>query len=91
MQTDNPILSDLARVVSGAVGLADHLRKELRDRLRARAERALERLDLVRREEFESVKGMARKAREENEALKARLADLEGATAQGKAKGKKAA
>jgi BMFP domain-containing protein YqiC len=45
---------------------------------RAQAEKFLREMDLVKREEFEAVKDMARLAREENEALKARLAVLEG-------------
>jgi len=73
MQTENRLLADLARLASGAVGLVHGLRGEIRERLRARAESALERLDLVRREEFEAVKTMAARAREQNETLKSEL------------------
>ncbi len=76
MQTENRVLSDLASLASGAVGLVHGLRGEIRDRLRARAESALGRLDLVRREEFEAVKTMATRAREQNETLKAEIAAL---------------
>ena len=55
--------------------------------VRAQAERVLRELDVVQREEFEAVKAMAQKAREENEHLKERIAALE---AKGKNKGKKA-
>jgi len=76
MQTENRLLADLARLASGAVGLVHGLRGEIRERLRARAESALERLDLVRREEFEAVKTMAARARAQNESLKSELDTL---------------
>ncbi len=53
-------------------------RREFDTLFRTQAERILNELDVVRREEFEAVKEMARLAREENEALKARIAALEG-------------
>lgn len=86
MQTENKILADLARLASGAVGLVHGLRGEIRDRVRARAESALGRLDLVRRDEFEAVKAMAARAREQNEALKAELAELRAKDVRAKAR-----
>src|SRR5262249_42121701 len=53
------------------------VRREFDTLLRSQAERILRDLDVVKREEFEAVKDMARLAREENEALKARIAALE--------------
>ena len=53
------------------------MRREFDTVFRSQAERILRDLDVVRREEFEAVKEMARLAREENEALKARIAALE--------------
>jgi len=93
MQTENRLLADLARLASGAVGLVHGLRGEIRDRIRARAESALGRLDLVRREEFEAVRTMAARAREQNEALKAELAEIRAKSAGAKSKkqGRKAA
>ena len=55
------------------------MRKELEGIVRAQAERVLRDLDVVQREEFEAVKAMAQKAREENDRLKERIAKLEAA------------
>ena len=79
MQTQNRLLDDLARVASGALGVAAGMRAEVEARLREQFERVLSQLDLVTREEFDAVKAMAVKAREEQEALAARLAKLEAA------------
>ena len=77
MQTDNRFLDDLARLATGAAGAVDSLRHEIEGAMRAFFERRLAELDLVRRDEFETVKAMAARAREENETLAARLAALE--------------
>lgn len=77
MQTQNKLLDDLARVASGAIGVAAGMREEVEARLRDQFERVLARMDLVSREEFEAVKAMAVKAREEQEVLSERLAALE--------------
>ena len=77
MQTESKILDDLARLVGGAVGAANGARQELEQIIRARMERMLAHMDLVPREEFEAVRAMAIKAREEQEALASRVAALE--------------
>jgi BMFP domain-containing protein YqiC len=79
MQTQNRLLDDLARVASGALGVAAGMRAEVETRLREQFERVLAGLDLVPREEFDAVKAMAIKAREEQEVLAERLARLEAA------------
>lgn len=79
MQTQNRLLDDLARVASGALGVAAGMRAEVEARLREQFERVLAELDLVPREEFDAVKAMAVKAREEQEVLAERLARLEAA------------
>ncbi len=79
MQTQNKLLDDLARVASGAIGVAAGMREEVEARLRDQFERVLGRMDLVTREEFEAVRAMAIKAREEQEILSERLAALEAA------------
>ncbi len=79
MQTQNRLLDDLARVASGALGVAAGMRAEVEARLREQFERVLAQMDLVTREEFDAVKAMAVKAREEQEALAARLDKLEAA------------
>jgi len=77
MQTNNKLLDDLARVASGALGVASGMRDELEGVLRQRFARVVGDLNMVDREEFEAVKAMAAKARTEQEALAARVAALE--------------
>ena len=77
MQTDNPIIDDIAKLASGAAGTLHGMRQEIEAAVRARIERLAGEMDLVPREEFEVVRAMAQKAREENEALIARVAALE--------------
>jgi BMFP domain-containing protein YqiC len=76
-QTNNRFFDEIARLMNDAAGVAQGVRREFDTLFRTQAERWLHDLDLVKREEFEAVKDMARLAREENEALKARLAALE--------------
>ena len=76
-QTTNRFFDEMARLMNDAAGVAQGVRREFDTLFRSQAERWLHDLDLVKREEFEAVKDMARLAREENEALKARLAALE--------------
>ncbi len=77
-QTSNRIFDEMARLMNDAAGVAQGVRREFDTLFRTQAERWLRDLDVVQREEFEAVKDMARLAREENEALKARIAALEG-------------
>jgi len=81
MQTQHRLLDDLARVASGALGVASGVREEMEARLRDQFERILRRMDLVTREEHEVVRAMAVKAREEQERLAERLAALEAGAA----------
>ncbi len=76
-QTNNPLLDQFAKVMTDAAGVADGARKEAETFMRAQGERMLAGMDIVSREEFEAVKAMAEKARAENEALAARIAELE--------------
>ncbi|KRD53477.1 MULTISPECIES: accessory factor UbiK family protein [Sinorhizobium/Ensifer group] len=73
----NRILDDFAKIMTDAAGAAQGVRREVETAFRAQAERALNSLDVVKREEFEMVKEMAIKAREENDALLARIEALE--------------
>ena len=91
MQTQNRLLDDLARVASGAIGVAAGMRAEVEARLREQFERVLSQMDLVTREEFDAVKAMAAKARAEQEDLAERLAALEEALAAQSAKPAKTA
>ena len=76
-QTSNRLFDEFARLMNDAAGMASGVRREFDTLVRHQAERVLRDLDLVRRDEFEAVKEMARLAREENEALQARIAALE--------------
>lgn len=81
MQTENRLFDDLARVASGAINTLGGLREEIELRVKERLERLAAEMDLVSREEFDAVKAMAAKARAEQEALGARIAELERALA----------
>lgn len=82
----NRILDEFARMVTDAAGAAQGVRREFENLFRSQTERLLHSMDLVQREDFEAVREMAIKAREENvelarriEALEARLAASEAA------------
>jgi BMFP domain-containing protein YqiC len=77
MQTDNPFLDGMARLFTDAAGAANSLRNEVESIVRQRMERLVADMNLVPRDEFETVKAMAAKARTENESLAARVASLE--------------
>lgn len=86
MQSENPLFADLAKLLNSAAGTMAGMGREARDAARERLKEGLGGFDFVTREEFDTVKLMAAKAREENEALAERIAALEAALA---AKGKK--
>ena len=73
----NRILDDFAKLMTDAAGAAQGVRKEIETAFHAQAERWTNGLDLVKREEFEGVREMASRARDENDALKARIEALE--------------
>jgi BMFP domain-containing protein YqiC len=77
VQTTGRLYDEFARLMNDAAGVAQGVRREFDTVLRTQAERILRDLDVVHREEFEAVKEMARLAREENEALRTRVAALE--------------
>jgi BMFP domain-containing protein YqiC len=77
MQSQNPVIADFVKLVNSAAGTFAGMTREARESARERAKEALGGLDFVSREEFDAVKGMAAKAREENEKLAERLAALE--------------
>ncbi|MGC1712360.1 MAG: accessory factor UbiK family protein [Methyloceanibacter sp.] len=82
-QTTGRFFDELGKLITDAAGAADGVRKEVENVVRSQAERVLRDLDVVQREEFEAVKAMAQKAREENDALKARISALEAAIVKG--------
>ena len=73
----SPLLDEVSRLVSDAAGVARGVRREAETIARAQIERALSTMNVVTREEFEAVRDMAALAREENERLERRIADLE--------------
>ena len=76
-QTSSRIFDEMARLMNDAAGVASGVRREFDTLFKSQAERILRDLDVVKREDFEAVKEMAKIAREENEGLKARIAALE--------------
>lgn len=77
MQSENPLIADIAKLLNSAAGTMAGVGREARDAARERVREAVGGMDFVSREEFDAVKDMAAKAREENEALKARVEALE--------------
>lgn len=76
-QTTNRFFDEFARMMTDATGAAQGLRREIENVIRTQAEKVLNDLDVVQREEFDAVKAMAQKAREENARLEKRLDELE--------------
>ena len=77
MQGGNKNLDDFARMMTDAAGMAQGVKREAEGVFKSQFERMIRDMDLVTREEFEAVRDMAVKAREENDALLARLEALE--------------
>ena len=77
MQSENPLFADIAKLLNSAAGTMAGMGREAGDGARERFREAMGGLDFVGRDEFDAVKDMARLAREENEALNARIAALE--------------
>lgn len=76
-QTTGRIFDEFARLMNDAAGVATGVRREAETMMRSQAERILRELDVVTREEFDTVRDLASAAREENERLAARIAELE--------------
>ena len=73
----NRIMDEFAKLMTDAAGAAQSVRREIETAFNAQAERWLNTLDVVKREEFEAVREMAIKARDENDALRAKIEALE--------------
>ena len=76
-QSSNRILDEMARLMTDAASVAQGVKREAETAFRSQMERWIAGMDLVKREEFEVVRAMASKARADNEALSARIAELE--------------
>ena len=79
MQTRNKVFDDLSQLMTNAMGVAQGAKQEADTAMKSWIDRWLADRDLVTREEFDAVRAMAQKAREENETLKARIEALENA------------
>lgn len=77
MQSRNKIMDDISQLMTNAMGVAQGAKDEAETAMKSLMDRWLADRDFVTREEFDAVRAMAQKAREENEALKARLDALE--------------
>ena len=77
MQSQNPLIADFVKLANSAAGTFAGMTREARESARERVKEAMGGMDFVGREEFDAVKEMASKAREENEKLSERLAELE--------------
>jgi BMFP domain-containing protein YqiC len=77
MQSDNPIIADFVKLANSAAGTLAGMTREAREGARERMKEAFGGLDFVSREEFEAVKDLAARAREECARLEARIAALE--------------
>ena len=77
MQSENPFVSDFVKLMNSAAGTLAGMGREARDSARERFKEFMGEMDFVSREEFNTVKDMAAKAREESETLKKRIDELE--------------
>ena len=77
MQSRNKILDDVSQLMTNAMGVAQGAREEAETAVKSLIDRWLADHDFVTREEFDAVKAMAQKAREENESLRERLDSIE--------------
>jgi len=77
MQTRNKIMDDISQLMTNAMGVAQGAKGEAETAMKGLVDRWLADRDFVTREEFDAVRAMAQKAREENESLAARIAVLE--------------
>ncbi len=79
MQTRNKLMDDISQLMTNTMGVAQGAREEAETAMKSMLDRWLADRDFVTREEFDAVRAMAQKAREENAALEARIAALEAA------------
>jgi len=77
MQSENPMIADFVKMANAMAGTLAGMGREARDGARERFKEALGGLDFVSREEFDAVKSLASRAREETAKLEARVAALE--------------
>ncbi len=84
MQTRNKFFDDMSQLMTNAMGVAQGAKTEAETAMKGFIDRWMADRDFVTREEFDAVRAMAQKAREENATLEARIAALEAAGAKKK-------
>jgi BMFP domain-containing protein YqiC len=89
MQTRNPFVDDISRMMQGAASMAQAANEEARAMFRSMGERIVAEIDLAKREEVEALKTLARSAVEKAEALEKRVAELEVRLSGGQSDGRK--
>jgi BMFP domain-containing protein YqiC len=77
MQSENPLIADFVKIANSAAGTMAGMTREAREGAREKMREAMGGMDFVSREEFDTVKAMAQKAREQADALEAKVAELE--------------
>ena len=77
MQSQNPMIADFVKLMNGAAGTFAGMTREARESARERVKETMGGMDFIARDEFDAVKDMAAKAREENDKLSARLDAIE--------------
>lgn len=80
-QTSNRLMDEFAKLMTDAAGVAQGVRREIETAVRSQVERFLGDMDVVQRDQFEAVREMAARARDDNEELRRRVAELEGRVA----------
>jgi len=83
MQTRNKMMDDISQLMTNAMGVAQGAKDEAETAMKSMIDRWLADRDFVTREEFDAVRAMAQKAREENQALSDRIAALEASASKG--------
>ncbi len=89
MQTRNPVMDDISRLMQGAAGMAQAANDEAKALFKSAVERLVADMDLARRDEIEALKTLARTATEKAEALEKRVAELEARADAGEPTGRK--
>ena len=84
MQTRNKFFDDMSQIMTNAMGVAQGAKTEAETAFKSFVDRWMADRDFVTREEFDAVRAMAQKAREENTALEARIVALEAGLARKK-------
>jgi BMFP domain-containing protein YqiC len=81
MSQNSRIFDDLGRLMNGAAGMADGVRREVETVVKSQAQRFVSDMDLVKREDFDALRELVQVQGEEIDALRREIAALKGTTA----------